>query len=62
MANDKDKLIREYLTEIGSKGGKERAKRHSKAQLRKWAKLGGRPPKAKAAKSRTRQPKAGASE
>ena len=62
MANDKGKLIRGYLAEIGSKGGKARAERHSKAELSKWAKLGGRPPKSKAAKSKTRQPKAGASE
>lgn len=52
MANDKDKLIREYLATIGSKGGKERAKRHSKAELKKWAKLGGRPPKAKKGEKR----------
>jgi hypothetical protein len=45
MANGIDKLIRDYLAEIGSKGGKARAAKHSKANLRKWAKLGGRPPK-----------------
>ncbi len=43
MTNDRDKMIREYLAEIGRKGGNERAKRHGKAQLREWAKLGGRP-------------------
>jgi hypothetical protein len=37
--------IREYLTKIGSKGGKVRAARYDKATLGKWAKLGGRPPK-----------------
>jgi hypothetical protein len=62
MTNDKDKLIREHLAGIGSKGGKGRAAKHSKAELSKWAKLGGRPPKAKAAKSKARQPKAGANE
>jgi len=40
-----DKTIRDYLAGIGSKGGKARAERHSKAELSKWAKLGGRPPK-----------------
>jgi hypothetical protein len=47
MTKETDKLIQEYLAKIGSKGGKARAARHSKAELRKWAKLGGRPPKAK---------------
>jgi hypothetical protein len=58
MAKDRDEMIREYLAEIGRKGGQERAKRHSKAELRKWAKLGGRPPKSKTAKSQKHQPKA----
>jgi hypothetical protein len=58
MAKDGDEMIREYLAEIGRKGGQERAKRHGKAKLSKWAKLGGRPPKAKkAAKSPTGEPK-----
>ena len=38
-------MIREYLAAIGSKGGKTRGKKYDKATLRKWAKLGGRPPK-----------------
>ena len=42
---DRGKIIREFLTEAGRKGGKARAAKHSKAQLSKWAKLGGRPPK-----------------
>jgi hypothetical protein len=42
---DRDKIIREFLTEAGRKGGRARAAKHSKAQLSKWAKLGGRPPK-----------------
>jgi hypothetical protein len=45
MTKDRDKTIREYLAEIGSKGGKARAAKHGKAALSKWAKLGGRPPK-----------------
>jgi hypothetical protein len=52
MAKDTDTTIREYLAKIGSKGGKGRAKRHSKAQLSKWAKLGGRPPKSEGSKKR----------
>ena len=47
MTKDKDQLIREYLAEIGRKGGKARAKKHDKATLSKWAKKGGRPPKRK---------------
>jgi len=49
MQKDVDKTIREYLAKIGREGGKARAKRHSKAELSKWAKLGGRPPKGKSA-------------
>ena len=43
MTKDKDTLVREYLAEIGRKGGKARAKKHDKATLSKWAKKGGRP-------------------
>ena len=43
MARDTDAAVREYLAKIGSKGGKARAEHHSKAELRQWAKLGGRP-------------------
>ena len=43
MKNDSDKVIREFLARIGRKGGKARAKHHSKAELSEWAKLGGRP-------------------
>ena len=42
-----DKSIRDYLAKIGRKGGKARAAKYDKATLRKWAKLGGRPPKPK---------------
>lgn len=45
MAMDRGKIIREFLTEAGRKGGKARAAKHSKAQLSKWAKKGGRPSK-----------------
>jgi hypothetical protein len=50
MATDKDKLIREYLAKIGSKGGKARAAKHDKATLSKWARKGGRPPKSERGK------------
>jgi hypothetical protein len=33
----------EYFRKTGAMGGKARAERHSKEQLSKWAKLGGRP-------------------
>ena len=45
MGNDANKMIREYLAKVGRKGGKARAAKYDKATLRKWAKLGGRPPK-----------------
>jgi general stress protein YciG len=45
MKKTNEEAIRKYLAEIGRKGGKARAARHDKAALRKWAKLGGRPPK-----------------
>jgi len=32
-----------YFRQKGSKGGKTRAKKHSKEQLSAWGKLGGRP-------------------
>lgn len=44
---DRDKVIREFLAEIGRKGGKARARKYNKATLSKWAKLGGRPPRVK---------------
>jgi len=46
MAKSIDKAIRNFLAKAGSKGGKARAAKYDKATLRKWAKLGGRPPKA----------------
>jgi hypothetical protein len=48
MATGTRAAIRGYLARIGSKGGKARAAKHSKATLSRWAKLGGRPPKSKA--------------
>ena len=35
--------VMEYFRKTGAMGGKARAKKHSKAQLSEWAKLGGRP-------------------
>ena len=43
MVKDEDKIIREFLKRVGSKGGKARAAKYNKATLRKWAKKGGRP-------------------
>ena len=37
-----NQAIREYLKEIGSKGGKARARNNTKAQLKKWFSLGGK--------------------
>jgi general stress protein YciG len=45
MNEGKNKMIREYLANIGRKGGKARAAKHDKKTLSKWAKLGGRPSK-----------------
>lgn len=38
----KEETVQEYLKRIGRKGGKARAERHSKEELSKWAKQGGR--------------------
>ena len=46
------KMIREYLAELGRKGGKARAAKYDKATLSKWAKKGGRPPKSERGKKR----------
>jgi len=45
MTIDKEKIVREFLKRVGSKGGKARAEKYDKAMLSKWAKRGGRPPK-----------------
>jgi general stress protein YciG len=47
MTDERDKVIREFLTKAGRKGGNARAAKYDKATLRKWGKKGGRPPKAK---------------
>jgi len=38
-------VIHEYLATIGRKGGHARAAKYGKSTLKKWARLGGRPPK-----------------
>ena len=35
--------VMEYFRKTGSMGGKTRAEKHTKEQLSKWGKLGGRP-------------------
>jgi hypothetical protein len=35
--------VLEYFRKTGAMGGKARAKKHTKEELRTWAKLGGRP-------------------
>jgi hypothetical protein len=35
--------VMEYFRKTGAMGGKARAKRHSKEQLREWGRKGGRP-------------------
>jgi len=45
MAKTKTVPIKEYAREFARKGGKARAAKYPKSRLRKWAKLGGRPPK-----------------
>lgn len=40
-----EKYSAEYFKIAGSKGGKSRAKKHSKKQLSEWSKKGGRPKK-----------------
>jgi DNA invertase Pin-like site-specific DNA recombinase len=48
--------VRNYLAEIGSKGGQTRARRHARAELRAWARKGGRPARlAKASLARLRK-------
>ena len=37
------KAVLQFFKETGARGGKVRAERHSKAQLREWGKKGGRP-------------------
>jgi hypothetical protein len=42
---NQEKVIREYLRKLCSKGGKDRAAKHDHKTFSKWAKLGGRPRK-----------------
>ncbi len=37
--------VRQFLREVGRKGGLARAAKHDKKALSRWGKLGGRPPK-----------------
>jgi hypothetical protein len=41
--SEKNETVSQYLARIGKKGGQARAARHSKKELSKWGKLGGRP-------------------
>lgn len=43
MSKKLDPKIREFLAGIGRKGGRNRAKAHTAAELSTWAKLGGHP-------------------
>lgn len=42
-----NRVVKEYLSRIASKGGNARAKKYDKATLAEWGKKGGRPPKKK---------------
>ena len=37
--------LKEHFSKLGKEGGKKRAKLYSKAQLKKWGAMGGRPRK-----------------
>jgi hypothetical protein len=39
--------VQDYMRQISRLGGKARAQKYDKATLSKWARKGGRPPKAK---------------
>ena len=43
MAIKIPKDVLKYFQKTGAEGGKARAKRHTKAELSEWGKLGGRP-------------------
>ena len=48
--------VMEYFRKTGAMGGRARAKKHTKAELREWGKKGGRPKgsgKMQASKQRT---------
>jgi hypothetical protein len=42
--------VLDFFRKAGSVGGKTRAAKHTKAELREWGKLGGRPRKKQAKK------------
>lgn len=42
---NKNQTIKEYLAELGRKGGKARAEKSTFAQRKKWGSKGGRPRK-----------------
>ena len=44
--------VLEFFRKAGSVGGKTRAAKHTKAELREWGKLGGRPRKTQTKKGR----------
>jgi hypothetical protein len=37
--------VKRFLKQLASEGGKARARKYDKATLKRWARLGGRPPK-----------------
>ena len=45
MTKNHDRIVREFLANIGRKGGKARARKYGKKTLSKWARRGGRPKK-----------------
>ncbi len=47
MAKRLGSVIREYMANLGRKGGKSRAAKYDRRMLSRWGKLGGRPPNAK---------------
>jgi len=49
-----DDAVKQYLTEMASKGGKARAAKYDKKTLTQWAKRGGRPSKKGSQKGKTK--------
>jgi hypothetical protein len=47
MSKSKSEVLSESARELGRVGGRARARKYDSATLRKWARLGGRPRKAK---------------
>jgi general stress protein YciG len=50
MGKTAKELLRAYLSKLGKRGGKARAKKYDKKTLSTWAKKGGRPRKGGAEK------------